>query len=152
MPHVPVAHLLWLLFAGLLAGFEVAVHYGIAAPPASFGEAEQIALRQSLIRRLRVLAPAIFLPSFLLALLIAFQERHQEGIWFRWAAVAALLVWIVIRIVRTVPVNSATLEWNPKAPPLNWQATVQKTEQLHVLAAWAAIFAFICSLVSVLQD
>ena len=70
MQHVPVTHLLWLLFAGLLAGFEVAVHYGIAAP-ASFGEAELIASRQALIRRLRVLAPALFLPSFLLTLLIA---------------------------------------------------------------------------------
>ena len=151
MPYVAVLHFFWLLFAGLLAGFEVGVHYGIAAPPASLGDAEQIILRQALIRRLRVLAPALFFPCFLLTLLIAFQERHQSGPWLRWAAAAALLLWIGIRIVRTIPVNSATLEWNPKAPPPDWHSSIARTEQLHVIAAWAALFAFACSLVSALQ-
>lgn len=127
------------------------MQYGIAAPSASFGEAERIALRQVFLRRLRVLAPALFLPSFLLTLLIAFQERHEGGPWLCWAAAAALLLRVIIRIVRTVPVNSATLEWNPNAPPPNWQSSVARTEQFHVIAAWAAIFAFTCSLVSALQ-
>ena len=83
MPHVPVAHLLWLLFAGLPCGFRScsALRHRCAACKLRGGE--QIALRQALIRRLRILAPAIFLPSFLLTLLIAFQERHQEGLWFQ---------------------------------------------------------------------
>ena len=29
---------------------------------------------------------------------------------------------------------------------------IDRTEQFHVIAAWAAIFAFICSLMSALQD
>jgi hypothetical protein len=136
-----------LLFVGLLAGFEVAVHYGIGAPPSSLTEAAQIALRQVMIRRLRVLAPIIFLPSLLLAVLITVQERHSAGR-LRYTVIGMLLVWIAIRIVRTVPVNSATLAWNPDAPPRNWRSLVERTERYHVVAALAAIVAFLCSLAS----
>jgi hypothetical protein len=137
-----------LLFTGLLAGFELAVHYGIGAPPASLPETGQIVLRQTLVRRLRILAPSLFMPAFLLALLVAVQGRHAPGSGLRWATVGMLLVWIVIRIVRTVPVNSATLEWNPEAPPKDWRALVERTERFHVVASWAAVIAFLCSLTS----
>jgi len=142
---------LQLLFAGLLAGFEIAVHYGTVTSPEALGEAGEILLRQALTRRLRVLAPSIFLPSFLLALLVMVQEWRTPGLWFRGIGVAGLLVWILIRIVRTVPINSASMEWNPEAPPPNWRALTQTAEQFHVVAAWAAVLAFLCFLVSALQ-
>jgi hypothetical protein len=149
MPYAGVAQYFDLLFLGLLAGFEVAVHYGIGAPPPVLPESYQIVFRQAMVRRLRVLAPIIFLPSLLLTVLIAIQERHSAGR-LRYTAIAMLLVWIAIRIVRTVPVNSATLEWNPNAPPMDWRSMVERAERYHVVAAWAAIIAFLSSLASAL--
>jgi hypothetical protein len=148
MHPLGVTELLELFFVGLLAGFEVAVHYGIGAPPSALTESAQIVLRQAMVRRLRVLAPALFVPSLLLAIRIAVNGRNEPQSWLRYIAVSMLLVWIIIRIVRTVPVNSATLEWNPEAPPTNWRSLVQRTERSHVVAAWAAVAAFLISLAS----
>ncbi len=148
MYHLGVTELLELFFVGLLAGFEVAVHYGVGAPPSALTESAQIILRQVMVRRLRVLAPVLFVPSFLLAIMIAVNERNEPQPWLRYVAVGMLLVWTIIRIARTVPVNSATLEWNPEAPPRDWRSLIERSERLHVVAAWAAIVAFLCFLAS----
>ncbi len=148
MHHLGVTELLGLFFVGLLAGFEVAVHYGIGAPPSALTESAQIILRQSMVRRLRVLAPMLFAPSLLFAIMIAVKERNEPQSWLRYIAISMLLVWTIIRIARTVPVNSATLEWNPEAPPSGWRSLIERTERFHVVAAWAAVVAFLSSLAS----
>jgi hypothetical protein len=130
-----VTELLELFFVGLLAGFEVAVHYGIGAPSSALTESAQIMLREAMIRRLRVLPPVLFLPSLLLTGMIAVNERNEPQSWLHYVAVSMLVVWMIIRIVRTVRVNSATLEWNPEAPPREWRSLVLRTERFHVVAA-----------------
>lgn len=148
MMQVPMADFIELLFVGLLAGIELAVHYGIGAPPVSLSEEAQILLRQALVRRLRILVPAIFLPAFLFAVLVAFQERHAPETWLRGGAIGMFLLWVVIRILRTVPVNSATLDWDPRDPPTDWRSQVERTERFHVIGAWAAVVAFLCALIA----
>jgi hypothetical protein len=103
MHHFGVTELLELFFAGLLAGFEVAVHYGIGAPPTALTESAQIILRQAMVRRLRVLAPVLFLPSLLLAVMLAVNERNEPQSWLRYITVSLLLVWMIIRIVVLFP-------------------------------------------------
>jgi len=58
------------------------------------------------------------------------------------AGLAALLIWIAIRIVGTVPINSATLTWQLDAPRANWQAQVDRAERFRIVGTWAAITAF----------
>jgi hypothetical protein len=53
-----------------------------------------------------------------------------------------MLTWIVIRVIGTVPINSATLSWNPSAPPQNWKAQVNHAERFHIVGVWAAVLAF----------
>ena len=146
MNLIDVISLCEVIFAGLLAGFEVGVHYGIGAPPSSLPEHAQILFRQALVRRLRILAPAIFLPALVLEILLTVQARHDSGAWLRDVTLGMFSLWIGIRVLRTVPVNSATLEWSPEAPPSNWRAQVQRTERFHVFAAWGTVIAFLCSL------
>jgi hypothetical protein len=141
---------LTLLCAGLLAGFEVAVHYGFGSPPRSLNDAAQILLRQAMILRLRILAPVLFIPTLLLGICLTIQEAHRAAVPFDSCALALLGVWIVIRILRTVPVNSATSGWNPEKPPLEWRELIERTERFHVVAAWAAVLAFMCFLVPAL--
>ncbi len=80
-----------------------------------------------MVRRLRVLAPVLFAPSLVLAIMIALNERNEPRSWLRYVVVSMLLVWTVIRIARTVPINSAILEWNPEAPLGDWRSLVQRT-------------------------
>ena len=135
-----------LVFLGLLAGFEVAVHYGLGSPPAILSREAQIQLRQAHTRRLRVLSPALFLPAFIFAVWCTVRSVHQQNLWARALGLAGLLLWIVIRVARTIPVNSATMDWDPAHPPTDWRQEVERAERFHVLAAWAAVVAFLCFL------
>jgi hypothetical protein len=138
-----------LFFAGILAGMEIAIHYGVGAPPATLDDRSQILFRQGLIRRLRVLVPAFFLPSVFSAIAITVLDRCAPGFWLRCAALLALLLWIVARVIVTVPMNSATLTWDADAPPPNWKALIERTEGFHITGVWAALAAFVCLLSAV---
>jgi hypothetical protein len=52
----------------------------------------------------------------------------------------------VIRVIGTVPINSATLAWQPSEPPKNWKALVNHAERFHIVGVWAVVLAFACFL------
>jgi len=131
-----------LFFAGLLAGIEFVIHYGLRAPAEVLDEHSQLQLRQAMVRRLRVLVPAFFLPAALSGLAITVLDSGAPGSWLRWAAMLAMLTWIAIRVVGTVPINSATLTWQLSAPPKNWKALVNHAERFHDVGVWAMVLAF----------
>ena len=131
-----------LFFAGILAGLEVSIHYGLHTQTAALDEKPQIVLRQGLVRRLRWLVPAFFLPTALLGIFIAIADGTQPGLYFRAAALVAIITWVLVRIVGTVRINSATLDWNPAAPPVDWRDRISKVERFHIVGTWAAILAF----------
>jgi hypothetical protein len=129
-------------FAGILAGMEFVIHYGVRKPAEALGDQAQLQLRQALVLRLRVLVPAVFVPTAVTAIAIAVLDGAAPGWWFRGAGILALLIWIAIRVIGTVPINSATLTWQPSAPPKNWKALVNRAERFHIVGAWAIIMAF----------
>lgn len=131
-----------LFFAGILAGMEIVIHYGLRAPSEALDEQSQIQLRQALIMRLRVLVPAFFLPTAVTGIAAAVLDNGTSGFWLRGAGLLAMLIWIFIRIVGTVPINSTTLTWEPSAPPRNWKALVNHAERFHIVGVWAAVIAF----------
>ncbi len=137
-----------LFFAGILAGLEVAAHYGFHGPTAALGETPQLVLRQGVIRRLRWLVPAFFGPTLLSGVALTVRDGAAPGAVFRLAALLALALWIGVRIVGTVPVNAATLDWDPSSPPPGWREKIAKTEQFHIIGAWAALLAFACFLLA----
>jgi hypothetical protein len=139
-------------FAGILAGVEVVIHYGLRGPAIVLDERSQLQLRQALILKLRVLVPAIFLPTLVFGISIAIRDVGAPGVGFRIVGLAALLIWIAIRVVGTVPINSATLTWDPNALPTDWQAQVEHAERFHIVGAWATIIAFAAFLASVIAD
>jgi len=53
-----------------------------------------------------------------------------------------MLLWIMIRVVGTVSINSDTLTWQLDAPPKNWKARVNSAEQYHNVGVWAVILTF----------
>jgi hypothetical protein len=129
-------------FAGMLAGMEFALHYGLSAPAALLDDHAQLRLRQALVRRLRVLVPAFFGPTAALGIAAAVLAGAAPGMWLRYGGVLALLIWIVIRVIGTVPINSATLTWRTEAPPKDWKARVARAERFHNVGVWAAVASF----------
>ena len=137
-----------LFFAGTLAGIEISAHYGFHAPTVALDEKPQLLLRQGVVRRLRWLVPTFFLPMALSGIAVTVLNGIAPGLLFRGAALLAILTWILVRIVGTVPINSATMDWNPENPPQNWRELLARTERFHIVGTWAALLAFVCFLLA----
>jgi uncharacterized membrane protein len=131
-----------LFLAGLLAGEEVVVRYGVRGPLAALDDRAHILFRQGLIRTLRVLVPATAMPALVVGTALAILDGTTPGFAFRWAGVAALVVWLATTLFGTVPINEAALDWQPDAPPENWRALVERWERLNTVRTWAALAAF----------
>src|SRR5438270_4622875 len=93
-----------LFFAGMLAGIEFVIHYGLREPSEMLDEQSQLQLRQALVMRLRVLVPAFFAPTALLGIALTVLGGGTAGFRFRCAAVATMLTRIVIRVIGSVTV------------------------------------------------
>ena len=132
-------------FAGMLAGIEFGIHFGVRAPIEQLPDPAQLQLRKAMTLKLRVIVPAFFAPTALLTIALSVLRVGAPGFAFRCAAVVALLVWVGIRVVGTIPINSATLDWPLDAPPADWKAQVMRAERFHTLGVWAAVslFAFL---------
>jgi len=137
-----------LFFAGMLAGIETVVHYGMRKPTELLDEKPQIQLRQALILRLRWLVPAFFVSTAITAVAVTILEHSKHGAGFLYAGLAAILVWIIVRVVGTVRINSATLEWNADKPAKDWKQQIANSERFHIVGTWAAILAFVFFLIS----
>ena len=146
MTSITILDFVNVFFAGMLAGIEFVIHYGLRAPAETLDDQSQLQLRQALILRLRVLVPAFFVPAAVLGVALTILHSAAPGFGFRCAGVAALLTWIVIRVIGTVPINSATLTWQLSTPPTNWKAQVNHAERFHIVGVWAAVLAFACFL------
>ena len=131
-----------IFFAGMLAGIEFVVHYGLRGPSEMLDDHAQLQLRQALVIRLRVLVPTFFAPTAVLGIALTALNNGMPGFWFRCAAVLAVCIWILIRVVGTVPINSATADWPLSAPPKNWKELVNRAERFHSVGVWAAVMAF----------
>ena len=138
-----------LFFAGMLAGMEIAIHYGLHPSTLVLSDQSQLQLRQALVLRFRVLVPAFFLPTAISGIAVAVLEGAAPGSWFRYAGVLGVLVWIVGRVIGTVPINRASLTWEAGTPLNNWRALVDRSERFHILGAWAAVTAFLSFLTAV---
>ena len=148
MNLITILDLVNIFFAGMLAGIEFVIHYGFRGPSETLDEHAQLQLRKALVIRLRVLVPAFFAPTALLGIVLTLLNIGAPGFWLRCVAVVAVLVWILIRVVGTVPINSATADWDLNSPPQNWKEMVTRAERFHILGVWAAVLAFACFLLA----
>ncbi|MDH6115141.1 putative membrane protein [Kitasatospora sp. MAP12-15] len=150
-----------LFFAGLLAGMEFVVRFGVRGPLAALEERAQLQLRQALIRTLRVVVPAAYLPTIVSGVVVTALYGTGAGagagansgiaLGFRCAAVLAMVVWTLATFGGTVPINAAVLDWQPGALPQNWRELIRRWERLDTVRTWAAVAAFACFLVAASQ-
>src|SRR5262249_32003283 len=138
-----------LFCAGLLAGAEFIVCFGVRSTITVLDEQPQVQLRQALIQRLRVLVPAVYVPTLLSAVAVTVLPGTGDAFVFRCMGLLAVLVWTVTTFLGTVPINKATLTWRPEAPPKDWRAVVGRWERLDTVRFWAAVIAVACFLTAV---
>jgi hypothetical protein len=131
-----------LFCAGLLAGAEFVVRFGVRRSVAVLDQQPQVQLRQALIRRLRVMVPSVYAPTTLSAVAVTVLAGTGAGFGFRCAALLAMLLWTLTTFLGTVPINAATLTWRPDSPPDNWRAIVSKWERLDTVRFWTVVIAF----------
>jgi hypothetical protein len=129
-------------FSGMLAGIEFVIHYGLTPAAGTLDDHSQLQLRQAMVLRLRVLVPAFFVPAAVTGIALTVIHGSAPGFGLRIAGTVAVLIWIVIRVIGTVPINSATLTWDANTPPKDWQAQVNHAERFHIVGVWAAVLAF----------
>jgi uncharacterized membrane protein len=130
------------LGAGLLAGEEMTIRYGVRAPIADLDERPQILLRQSLIRNMRVKVPMLFLLTLASGAAAVALGGLDMPAALRAAGLLALLIFIAVTLLGTVPINKAALGWNAATPPGDWRARIARWERLDSVRTWAALAAF----------
>ena len=149
---VHVLEFMNVLSAGVLAGEEFVIRYGVRAPVASLDERPHLLLRQALIRSLRILVPAVFGLTILSGIAATILGGSGLGLELRCAGLLALLVFFSITLGGTVPINQAILTWDVAAPPQDWQTLVKRWERLDTARTWAAISAFCLFLAAVVAQ
>jgi uncharacterized membrane protein len=149
---VSIVEFLNVLCAGVLAGEEFVIRYGVRAPVASLEERPHLLLRQALIRTLRIVVPAVFGLTILFGIAATVLGGPGLGLGLRCAGLLALLAFISITLGGTVPINQAILTWDVAAPPKDWQMLVKRWERLDTARTWAAISAFCLFLAAVVAQ
>jgi hypothetical protein len=137
-----VVEFLSLFFAGVLAGEELVICYGVRTVVAVLDQQPQIQLRHALIRKLRALVPTIFILTALSGVAAMSLDRTGAGFRLRCLAALGLLIWVVATLFGTLPINKDTLTWRPDAPPNNWRVLVGRWERFDMARCWAAVISF----------
>jgi len=138
-----------LFLAGILAGEELIVRYGVQPALSSMADTPHLHARQALVRRLRVVVPIIMIPTVLVEVAVLVLVDSGPGLALRWATVIALAAFLLISFLGTVPINIQVNDWQVDAPPADWKAVVHRWEQIDVFRSSAALLAFAFALISV---
>ena len=91
MNPITILEVVNVFFAGILAGMEFVIHYGLRAPAEVLDERAQLQLRQAMVLRLRVLVPAFFVPTAVSGIAVTIIDGATPGLWLRCVAVLAVL-------------------------------------------------------------
>ena len=137
-----VVQYIGLFLVGVLAGEELVVRYGIHPALSSLDDRAHVLARQALVRRLRVVVPIVMLPAaaFAVATLVVVTG---SGLAMRYAAVAAMAVFLLLSFLGTVPINIKVNDWQADAPPVDWKNLVRRWARIDVLRSTAATAAFL---------
>ncbi|MDT7613956.1 MAG: hypothetical protein QOF00_1403 [Pseudonocardiales bacterium] len=146
---VDILQAVGLVLAGLLAGEEFIVRYGVQPALRALEDRAHIQARVALVRSLKVIVPILMIPTVLVGIAVLVVSGTGDGVVFRWAGVIALVAFVLFSFLGTVPINMRVNDWQADAPPAGWEATVLRWERIDVFRSSAAIVAFLCFVVAV---
>ncbi len=144
-----ILEIVGLFLAGILAGEEFVVRYGVQPALTRLEDRAGIQARQSLVLRLRVLVPAIMAPTVLVGIAVVVFGGTGPGFAFRLAGLVALIAFLLFSFLGTVPINIKVNAWQLDSPPADWKAVVRRWEFIDVFRSSAAVLAFTLFLIAV---
>lgn len=146
--YMLIAQAISIFLAGLLAGEELIVRYGVHPALLALDDPTQVRARQSLIMKLRVIVPVIFFSTLAASIVALVIGGTEGGFGVRLAGVLVLGVWLVTTFGGTVLINQAALAWLPDSPPEEWKETITRWGRIDVVRSSAAIAAFACFVIA----
>lgn len=140
---VRIARWVSLLFAGLFAGFLVAVLV-LEQSLRSFDRQVYTQVRQVELDSLDKLAVVTLLPALIAtALLVAFTLKAREGTpWLTLTALTLLVGILILTLMVNLPINADQLDWDVQAPPADWATVRDRWQIAHGVRTGAAVLAF----------
>jgi hypothetical protein len=135
-----VLEVLSVVLAGLLAGEELIVRWGVQPALRSLGDRAHIEARVALVRSLRIAVPILMVPTVIAAAAVLITDPTAV----RWAGAALLAAFLLFSFLGTVPINMKVIDWRADNPPADWRATVRRWERIDVFRSSAAVLAFVC--------
>ncbi len=148
---VEILQAIGLILTGLLAGEEFIVRYGVQPALSSLEDRAHILARVALVKRLKIVVPALMIPTVLVGVAMLVFGGTGGGLALRIAGVAALVAFLLFSFLGTVPINIKVNDWDAEAPPADWKAVVHRWEVIDVFRSSAAIIAFVCFVIAALQ-
>jgi hypothetical protein len=139
-----------LFLLGVLAGEELIVRYGIHPALSNLDDRAHLLVRQALVRRLRVGVPIVMLPAAALAV-AGLVTVTGAGLALRWATLIAMVLFLLLSFLGTVPINIKVIDWQVDAPPSDWKAVVRRWARIDVFRSAAATAAFLFAMLAVAQ-
>lgn len=140
---------LGLFLAGILAGMELVVRYGIHPALMRLGDRAHLQARHEVVRIVRVMVPAVLLPSVLVGVAVAILSAPGAGSAWRWAAVGAYVAYLLVVFLGTVPINDRFYTWDSANPPAGWQDVIRRWALIDIVRSSLAVLAFALFLVAV---
>ena len=135
-----------LFLAGILAGEEFIVRYGIQPALNSLEDRAHLLGRIALIRKLMIVVPAVMIPTILAGIVTLFVGGASEGFVFRLLGVIMLVVFALFSFLGTVPINIKINDtWNADTPPSDWEHLVKRWQFIDTFRSGSAILAFVFS-------
>jgi len=138
-----VLALITLAFAGLLAGEELIVRWGVAPALGALDDGAHVRTRIALVKRLRVVVPLLIVPTVVAAAVATVRVDAPVT----WAGFGALVLFVLCSAFGTVPINMQVSRWDADRPPADWHATVRRWERIDVARSTSAVIGFVLLLV-----
>ncbi len=143
-----VLEALAVLFAGVLAGEEFIVRYGVQPALTALPDLPHLLARKALVARMRIVVPVLMVPTVLLAIAAVAVGGAGAGLGFRVAGLVALVAFVLFSFLGTVPINIRVHEWDAEHPPADWKKIVARWQFIDVFRSAAALLGFVCLLVA----
>jgi anthrone oxygenase-like protein len=140
---VHLLQLVTLALAGLLAGEEFIVRWGVAPALRALDDGSHVRARIALVKRLRVVVPVLIVPTVVAAAMAAVQVDGPAA----WSGFGALVVFVLCSAFGTVPINMQVSRWDAGRPPVGWRRTVHRWERIDVVRSAAAVVGFVLLLI-----
>ena len=139
--HV-IVECIGLFLAGLLAGVEFVVRYGVQPALRRLEDRAHPLARIALVHRMRFVVPALILPRSSLPSSLSFSTATVRAAGSAGRGLAALIAFLAIAFAGTVPINIQVIEWDADNPPADWATVIRRWELIDVYRSSAAILAF----------